>query len=148
MTSPRPTARVTRSINASPEVVFDAWIDPTTLTEWMFGPKVRDEELVHLRADPKVGGQFSFLVRRQGHEIDHIGTYRSVDRPKTLSFTWGVVGDSVDESVVRIQIEPTDSGCQLSLAHEMDPKWAEYIGRTEAGWKKMTDLLANWAETR
>ena len=109
----------------------------------MFGPRLRDEEVLHISADARVGGTFSFLVRRQGQEIDHVGTYREIDRPRRLAFTWGVVGESTDESVVTVDIVPRDGGCELTLTHEMDPKWAEYASRTQAGWTKMLDALAD-----
>jgi uncharacterized protein YndB with AHSA1/START domain len=46
--------RVTRCFSAAPERVFDA----------------------------RIGGSFSFVVRRQGEEIDHMGTYLEIDRPQ------------------------------------------------------------------
>ncbi len=66
--------RVVRSFAAPAERVFDAWLDPTSIGKWMCGPALRDEEVLHLEIDPRVGGKFSFLVRRQGTEIDHVGT--------------------------------------------------------------------------
>jgi uncharacterized protein YndB with AHSA1/START domain len=132
---------VTRQFAATAERVFDAWLDAAYLERWMFGPAVRDEEIVRLSIDPRVGGKFSFLVRRQGMEIDHVGTYLEIDRPRRLVFTWGIGGESVDESRVAIEITPGAAGCELTLTHEMDSKWAEYRDRTQAGWSKMLDLL-------
>ena len=126
---------------ASPERVFDAWLNTEMLQKWMFGPAVRDEEIVRLSIDARVGGKFSFVVRRQGAEIDHVGTYLEIDRPRRLVFTWGIAGESTDESRVVITIVPEGSGCELTLTHEMDPKWAEYADRTQAGWSKMLDML-------
>jgi len=37
---PQVSARVTRHFTASPERVFDAWLDPHMLGTWMFGPCV------------------------------------------------------------------------------------------------------------
>ncbi len=94
-----------------------------------------------------MGGSFSFLVRRQGHEIDHIGVYRQIDRPRRLVFTWGIAGEeegSADESVVTIDIAPLSTGaggCELTLTHRLDPKWAEYVPRVESGWTTMLGAL-------
>ena len=107
----------------------------------MFGPALRDEEVLHLKVDAQIGGTFSFLVRRQGKEIDHIGTYREIERPRKLVFTWGIAGQSADESVVTIDIRATGPGCDVTLTHELDPKWAEYASQTEAGWTKMLEAL-------
>jgi uncharacterized protein YndB with AHSA1/START domain len=134
--------RVARSFDAPPETVFDAWLDTEQLGRWMFGPRVRDEEVVRLSVEPRIGGTFSFLVRRQGTEIDHVGNYLQIDRPRRLSFTWGVAGESAEESVVTIDFTPQPDGCELTLTHEMDPKWAEYAGRVEGSWGKMLEALA------
>lgn len=142
MTAEKPvTVTVKRRFEASPERVFDAWLDPEMIGRWMFGPALREEEIVHLRVDAREGGSFSFLVRRQGTEIDHVGTYREINRPRRLAFSWGVSGSSAEESVVTIEIEPRDGGCELTLTHDMHPKWAEYASRTEAGWTKMLEML-------
>lgn len=56
----------------------------------MFGPAVRDEAIVRLDLAPHVGGSFSFVVRRQGEEINHVGTYLEIERRRRLVFTWGI----------------------------------------------------------
>jgi uncharacterized protein YndB with AHSA1/START domain len=133
--------RVTRRYSAASERVFDAWLDPDLIGRFMFGPALRDEEVLRIAVDARVGGTFSFLVRRGQMEIDHVGTYRVIDRPRRLVFTWGIAGESTDESVVTIEIAPRDTGCDLTLTHEMDPKWRQYAARTEAGWAKMLEML-------
>lgn len=134
--------RVTRHFNASPERVFDAWLDPIMLGRWMFGPEVRDEEVLRLALDARVGERFSFVVRRDGETIDHVGEYLEIARPRRLAFTWGIAGVSVDESRVVIDIEPTGAGCDFTLTHELDADWADYADRTQAGWTHMLDALA------
>jgi uncharacterized protein YndB with AHSA1/START domain len=138
--SPDVIVRVTHSFSASPERVFDAWLKPDMVGTWMFGPRLRDEEVVHLKTDPRIGGTFSFLVKRQGMEIDHVGTYREIERPRRLVFTWGIA-PSTDESVVEIDIVATAAGCKLTLTHHMDAKWADYADRTHAGWTTMLKAL-------
>lgn len=140
--TPNVKVSVTRHFDASPERVFDALLDPEMIGKWMFGPALREEEVLRIVVDARVGGAFSFLVRRQGQEIDHVGKYREIDRPRRLVFTWGVAGDSEDESLVIIEIVPQEIGVELTLTHEMDPKWADYASRTEAGWAKMLDALS------
>jgi uncharacterized protein YndB with AHSA1/START domain len=139
---PRVHVRVTRRFNGSPERVFDAWVDPEKIGNWMFGPRLREEEVLRVAVDARVGGSFSFLVRRQGKEIDHVGKYREMDRPRRLVFTWGIAGEPAEESLVTIDIVPLETGSDLTLTHEMHPKWAEYASRTEAGWTKMLGALA------
>jgi uncharacterized protein YndB with AHSA1/START domain len=137
--------QVDRRFDASCERVFDAWLDPGTLGHWMFGPEVRDEEIVRLDVDARVGGKFSFVVRRGNEQLDHVGEYEGIDRPRRLGFTWAAhaVGDSADEasSHVSIEITPRSDGCELVLTHKMDRKWADYADRTHAGWTTMLEAL-------
>jgi uncharacterized protein YndB with AHSA1/START domain len=139
-----PVIHVTHAFSAAPERVFDAWLKPDMIGIFMFGPRLRDEEVVHLKTDPRVGGTFSFLVKRQGMEIDHVGTYREIVRPRRLVFTWGIAGHASEESVVEIDIVPTTRGCDLTLTHRMDPKWAEFADRTRTGWTTMLNALGRF----
>lgn len=50
---------------------------------------------------------------------------------------------STDLSRVTIDIAPRGTGCELTLTHEIDPKWAAYKDRTEAGW---TTILAGFTK--
>jgi uncharacterized protein YndB with AHSA1/START domain len=143
MTAAEPaTVQVMRRFEAPPERVFDAWLSPALIGRFMFGPALRDEEVLHIEVDARLGGAFSFLVRRQGQEIDHVGHYLVIERPRRLAFTWGIVGESEDESRVEIAIAPRDGGCELEVTHRMDPRWAEYADRVRAGWSTMCDALA------
>jgi len=142
MNTGHPVVRVTRRFDAAPGRVFDAWLDAEMIGRWMFGPSLRDEEVVRIALDARVGGSFSFVVRRQGQEIDHIGEYREIIRPRRLVFTWGIAQDKPDMSRVIVDIVALASGCELTLTHELHPDWADYASRTEAGWTKMLAALA------
>lgn len=134
--------RIKRRFDASPERVFDAWLDPKLIGQWMFGAALREEQVLRIAVDPRVGGSFSFLVRREQQELDHVGEYLEIDRPRRLAFSWGIGTASPEESRVTIDIVPQGTGCELTLTHVMHAKWAEYAGRTEAGWTRMLDVLA------
>ena len=108
----------------------------------MFGPQLRDEEIVRLTLDARVGGTFSFVVRRQGQEIDHIGRYETIERPRRLVFTWSIAPDKIDASRVQIDIVPDGKGCALTLRHGLAPEWADYKDRTQKGWETMVGALA------
>ena len=139
---PNAVVRVNRRFNASSQSVFDAWLDPEMLSRWMFGPAVRDEEIVRLSLDPRPGGAFSFVVRRDGREIDHVGEYLEIERPSKLSFTWSTADALPNVSRVTIEIISFGNGCELTLTHEMHPDWLDFVSRTEAGWARMLDALA------
>ena len=54
-------AIVKKRFAAGAERVFDAWLDPDWLGRWMFGPAVREERIVRLGLEPRVGGKFYFF---------------------------------------------------------------------------------------
>ena len=133
---------VHRRFTASAERVFDAWLTPRLLGQWMMGPGIRDEKLLRLDVDPRVGGRFSMLVERDGERIDHVGEYLVIDRPRRLSFTWTIAGEAdQDGSRVDIVITPTPTGCELCLTHTLPRAWADYADRTQQGWGTMLDAL-------
>jgi len=138
-----PTIRVEHRFAAPAERVFDAWLDPVWIARFMFGPHLRDEQVVSLESDPRIGGQFHYKVIRAGAEIDHTGTYREIDRPRRLVFTWGVNEEQGDQSVVTITLAPDGDGCVLTLTHALHLDWAEYAERTQAGWTKIVGDLAS-----
>jgi uncharacterized protein YndB with AHSA1/START domain len=138
---------VKRAYTASAERVFDAWLDPKMIAKFMFGPQLRDEEILHLKVDPRVGGRFSFLVRRQDVNIDHVGEYFEMARPYHLSFSWSALAKGYEDkedpgSRVTIDIAPKGTGCELTLTHILPAEWKDYAERTQQGWTRMTDALA------
>ncbi|MGD9981801.1 MAG: SRPBCC domain-containing protein [Hyphomonadaceae bacterium] len=138
----RPVIRVERRFSASPERVFDAWLDPDWIGRFMFGQHLRDEQVLSLTNEPRVGGQFHYKVAREGVEIDHTGTYREIDRPQRLVFTWGVDAEQGDLSVVTLTFTTDGDGCLLTLTHVLHPDWSEYAERTQQGWTKIVSDLA------
>jgi uncharacterized protein YndB with AHSA1/START domain len=142
--NPEPVrAVVTRHFNASAGRVFDAWLDPAWIGRWMFGPNVREEQIVRLDCEPRVGGKFSFVVNRAGKEIDHVGEYLEIDRPHCLVFTWATRDSLPNPSRVVVEIVPLDeSTCELTLTHVMGSNWASFVDKAADSWRQMLDVLA------
>jgi uncharacterized protein YndB with AHSA1/START domain len=57
-TAPRINVRVTRRYNAPPGRVFDAWLNPEMIGKWMFGPALRDEEVVRFHSTRELEARF------------------------------------------------------------------------------------------
>jgi uncharacterized protein YndB with AHSA1/START domain len=130
------TVRVTRAFTASAERVFDAWLDPATAKGFLFAAPIG--EIVATEIDARVGGSFR-IVRRDDRDIEHVGRYLVIDRPRKLAFTFAVPAFSAAETLVTIDIVPAAHGCVLTLTHQhVLPEWAE---RTEQGWSSILDGL-------
>lgn len=136
------TATVTGLFSASPERVFDAFLDTKLIGRFMFGPEVREEEIVSLENKPGVGGNFSYTVRRQGKTFTHTGEYVEVDRPNRLVFTWAVKEDPTNsQSRIVIEIASIIDGCELTLTHEMPRDQEGFVEKSKEAWGKMIDKL-------
>jgi uncharacterized protein YndB with AHSA1/START domain len=131
------TVRVSHRFSASPERVFDAWLDPAKACRWLFtiptGQNVRTE------IDARVGGRFTIVDRRDGADVEHIGEYLEIDRPRRLVFNFTVPKYSDKVTRVSIEIVPQGSGCELTLVQ--DGVLNDYIARTEHGWATMLRAL-------
>lgn len=142
----RPAAVAVQLFRVSAERVYDAILDADMIGRFMFGPLLRDETILHIRLDARVGGSFSHKVRRGEDEIDHVGRFLELDRPRRIVFTWSIAPD-VDGSTVSIDIAPAPEGCKLTLVHAMDPQWADYVDRSRDAWLRMLGVLAGLLET-
>ena len=140
-TGPSVSVKVTRRFDASAERVFDAWLDPATAGKWLFA--TASGQMVRVAIDPRVGGSYTIVEQRDGEDVEHTGEYLEVDRPRRLAFTLIVPKFSEHPSVVRIEIVPRESGCELTLTHEN--VFPDYQTRTEAGWGmilgQLTEML-------
>jgi uncharacterized protein YndB with AHSA1/START domain len=132
------TVRVTCRFDAPPERVFDAWLDPKIAAKFLFAtPSGR---MVRAEIDARVGGKFAFVDRRDGEDIEHVGDYLDIDRPRRLAFTFAVPKFSSQSTSVSIDIVPDDAGCAVTLTHA--GVLPDYASRTEEGWTRILDGLA------
>lgn len=126
---------VTRRIAAPPERVFDAWLDPAGVGEWLFATP--DGVMERVEIDPRVGGGFRIDERRGEELASHRGTYIEIDRPRRLVFDFHF--DETQSTRVTVAIAPEGDGSRLTLTHE--GVWADYEDRTRDGWTKILEGL-------
>jgi len=153
-TNPVPTTvLLARRLAQNPERVFDAWLDPVKINKWIVAASPADT-VTRIAVEPQVGGTFSFVVVRDGREVEHLGGYVELYRPRRLAFTWGVVTDrdlsgvrpamsgaGPSGTLVTLDFAPAGAGTELRLTHEGVPE--DQALRTEEGWSKIIQALAN-----
>ena len=134
-------AKVTHRFKASAERVFDAWLKPEMVRAWMQlpSPVMGPMDVRRVEVDPQVGGKFTFSDMRPEGEAVHWGYYIEIDRPRKLVFSWftSMEEERENSSLVTLTIEPLNEGCEATIVHRMDAKWADYVQRTEKGWGMM-----------
>lgn len=131
--------RVMHRFDQPPERVFDAWLDSMQVGKWLFATPTG--RMVRVEIDPRVGGTFILVDRREGEDIEHVGTYLDIDRPRLLSFRFAVPKYSSESALVTVDIAPSETGCELILTQHLPVSHAEYASRTEEGWTKILDKL-------
>ena len=118
------------------EAVFDAWLDPRLARRFLFATETG--EIVRCEVDPRVGGRFVVTDRRPDGEVEHVGTYRAIERPRRLEFAFGIPALSPSQDVVTLEIAPeATGGCRLQLTARMEPEWRDYLARARAGWRQV-----------
>jgi uncharacterized protein YndB with AHSA1/START domain len=136
---PRPVAappdaiRVTRRFTASPQRVFEAWLDPEAAGRWLFATAVRP--MTEVEIDARVGGAFRFAARDGGEVVEHTGRYLEVVPHRRLVFTLAMSDRPAAVTRVTVEIAPRRTGCELTLVHERVPR--ERVPHTEGRWTGM-----------
>jgi len=125
---------VTHRYAASPERVFDAFLDVETARRFLFATATG--EMITAEIEPRVGGRFTFTERRPDMgDVRHIGEYQEIDRPRRLVFAFGVPQFDPRMTTVTIEIRPEGHGCELTLTHDGVPP--DYAKRTNEGWSRI-----------
>lgn len=132
---------VSRTIPASREKVFNAWLAADTLAKFMTTP-MGGNSPTKVSNDPVTGGRFSIVMMNGDKEIPHAGTYLEIDRYSRLVFTWESPY-SLGDSVVTIDFaEPAPGVTDLTLRH-VKFRSEEARDGHRAGWTAIIGNLGN-----
>ena len=146
LAAPRPeeeamdAVRVTRRFAAPVETVFDAWLDPASVGEWLFATP--DGEMVRVELDPRVGGRYEIVERRAGEDVLHTGIYEEIERPRRLAFTLQVPKYAPNSDRVGIAISADGEGSELTLAQTVSAGAPASPEQIERGWSQVLAALA------
>ncbi len=132
---------VKKTIQAPIEKVFDAWLDPKILSKFIIPMKGMPEpEVVN---DPRVGGEFTIIMRPGDEPLPHTGEYLEISRPNKLIFTW-VSAHSIEGSRVTLDFTKVDESItEVLLTHE---KFIDEQARNDhkGGWTSILEELDNY----
>jgi len=118
---------IERTIPASPDEVFDAWLDPKIPgTPWNMADK--------LLLNPIVDGFFYWAVRG----TPHYGRFTAIERAARIQHTWMSPNTSGLESIVSVTFQAEGKNTLMTLVHSGLPDTDS--GRShEKGWNYFLD---------
>jgi uncharacterized protein YndB with AHSA1/START domain len=127
-----------RRMPAPREIVYQAWIDPNGIHEWMCPGDVVSAEAT---LDVRVGGSYRLVMRSPDKDHVHIGTYQVVDPPSKLVFTWAGADNPADVTLVTVEFFAHGDESELVLTHERFSK-PDVAERYEKGWGMIAEKFA------
>ena len=126
---------ITRTINASPETIFDIWLDSKRPGGPWFGSK-------RVIMDPKVDGLFFHAVDHAGRMWAHYGRFIALERGRKIVHTWMSEATKGLETIVTITLSAHGEQTEVTLLHAGVPD--DPLGRQHAdGWGWMLGMLAD-----
>jgi len=132
-------AVVVRVMPAPPELVYDEWLDPDALADWMCP---RPAYPTGITCQARIGGELRIDIDDEGTRMTVSGHYLELDRPRRLSFTWwcSTWPPRTPPSVVTVTFEPYGAGQTLmTIRHsQLDRALREQHQR---GWTAIADQL-------
>src|SRR5215471_13293791 len=134
---------VRRRVPAPREIVYEAWTDPEGIREWMCPGDIISAEAT---LDVRVGGSLRIIMRSNKEVYEHFGTYRIVEPPMKLSFTW--TGGNAGSEITLVTVEFIAQGDEtdLVITHEGFAQGG-LAQRYEMGWgtvaRKFAETFTN-----
>jgi uncharacterized protein YndB with AHSA1/START domain len=130
------TLVVRRFLPFARERVFEAWLDPLSMAQWMRPMGATDATV---EVDPKVGGKFRIVMIEGPKRYEHTGEYLAIEPPGRLEFTW--ISQATDHRTTTVTIEflERDRGTELVLTHRRLPP--RQVESHRQGWSDILELL-------
>ncbi|WP_055590345.1 SRPBCC family protein [Peterkaempfera griseoplana] len=130
--------RVTRSLKATAQDVYDAWTDADRLQQWLCpGPGF----VAEASCDPVVGGRYRIVKILDWGADEVTGEYLVVEPPHRLVFTWTADTTGGRATQVSVTLRPDGDTTEMTIVHERLPDrgrregaaaaWADLAGKLE-----------------
>ena len=140
-----PAITVKRRIAAPAQQLFDAWLNPASLAEWM-RPCSSGAMKSTIKVDAREGGAFEIVMHVASGPVRHTGVYQTIDAPRRLVFTWNSIHAGNNDSLVTVDFLPDGGATEVVITHERLPE-AALAGHT-GGWTEILGQLVLMLEPR
>ena len=151
--APTAVVRVERTLRASPDRVFHAFLDPDLIRQWI-APD--DLTVDRVAVDAKVGGRVEVWHSRNGVSTGKFeGWFLKIDPPRELVYRWAFIGTEPEkgeffDTLVTVRLRPEPNGqTHVSVVHEKLEELQRgaphvYV-RLVAGWDNCLNKLGQAA---
>ena len=143
---------IRRVIHAPRQKVFDAFIKPDLVRQWM-GP--RGFKVTNLAMEPRAGGLYRLTMQhRMGDTSTVNGTYKEIAPPERIVFTWKWDGErmaALPETIVTVtfteRMGEQGAETEVQLLHSGFPA-SEVRDEHNSGWQGCLNKLADFTDAR
>lgn len=131
-----------RRLRASPDEVYDAFLDPEHIDAW-WGPDWCQTETHSM--DTRVGGLWHHtMTATDGRKFPNYVRYLALERPKRLVYENGGKRDGPPEFTSTVTLEPDGDGTKLTMQLRFPSKEARdatlAYGSIEGGYQTLAGL--------
>ena len=142
--------RIKRVIDARPNVVFDAFVDPETQSS-LYDNREEPDWSVESEMDLRVGGIWTITFGKSGEPaFKETNVFTEVDRPHRLAFDSNMFGGryaTTFDTKVTVTFEERDGKTLLTIVQTEFEK-REERDMIEGGWPSILDALERVAAER
>jgi glutathione S-transferase len=129
-----------RVMKASPDKVFDALVNPDLIRRWMCPESLT---VASIENDPVPGGEFRLvMLEADGRTYPARGTYRAIDPPRKLAFSWTWETEAMAgiETEITIELTPAGNDTLFVMTHAGLPSEDERRSH-QGGWTSAINQL-------
>lgn len=148
----KPTSfSISKTINGAAQKVFDHWLIPVFLEEWMFGAHTGHSAIDSLDNTVRRGGNFCYKVSAKNQQIAVQGNYLELDIPTLLSFTWLESGNQKEVDAIEdhpqtcqctVTFDEADGKTRLKLQVKVPAALSENKESLKACWTERCNALS------
>lgn len=147
MTEPGAVAAIVeRVLPATPDEVYDEWIDPDALLDWMCP---RPARCLKVEVEPRIGGRIRIDIEDHGQQFYVHGRYTDLDRPTQLGFTWSCSTWPDPSLVSRVLVTLRRHGADqtlMTISHTA--LTSNLVDQHRRGWQLIAAQLATALDAR
>lgn len=134
------SVRVSRQLAASPERLFDAWLDAGEVRAALLAGGIA--RVTGADIDARTGGGFRIVCHRKGEEVEYSGEFLEIDRPQRLVFSLFAERYAQRDDRVIVELAPLADQSLLVLTHELSLPNPAQRSRVRRAWARVLDGLA------